>query len=396
VKGLGKSFAAGAVVLAAVPGAAWAQSSVTLYGIVDVGMAYTSNAGGHQQYALTSGVGSGSRFGMRGTEDLGGGNQALFVLENGFAPTTGKLGQNGTFFGRQAYVGMSGGWGTLTLGRTHSNTYDLVSPLVSGATWAASGAGYGTHPADLDNLNTTNRINNAIKYMSANYAGLQFGAMYSLGGVAGNFTRNQILSLAAAYQRGPVTLAAGYLDARDPNYSLWGDKAGDSTTASNITSPVLAGFATAGDERVITAAGAYAIGAATVGLVYSRTRFGDLGSVQVSGLTATENAYRGSTYFDSGEVNLKYQVSPVLLLGVAYAYTRGGDVESRGDAYYQQVNLGMDYLFSKRTDVYAITVLQKAGGVNSTGQAAVAAINGATASSTDRQLVAAVGLRHRF
>ena len=136
----GIGIAAG-IAVAAAPGMTFAQNSVTLYGIVEVGATYTSNAGGHQQYALTSGVASGSRFGLRGTEDLGSGLQALFDLENGFAPTTGKLGQNGTFFGRQAYVGLGGNWGTLTLGRTNTNTYDLVSPLVSGATWAAAGAG---------------------------------------------------------------------------------------------------------------------------------------------------------------------------------------------------------------------------------------------------------------
>ena len=393
IRGMG--VAAG-LAFAAVPGGAFAQSSVTLYGIVDVGATFNSNARGDQQYALTSGVGSGSRIGLRGAEDLGGGLRAIFDLENGFTPTTGKLGQNGTLFGRQAYVGVGGPWGTLTLGRTNTNTYDLVSPLVSGATWAAAGAGYGTHPADLDNLNSTNRINNAIKYTSANFAGFTFGALYSLSGVAGDFTRNQIVSLAAAWQRGPLSLAAGYLDARDPNYSLWGSKAGDSATASNISSPVLSGFATAGDQRVITAAGAYATGSATVGLVYSRTHFGGLGSVKVSGLTAAENAYRGGVDFDSGEVNLKYQVSPSLQLGAAYAYTHGGDVGGRGNASYQQINLGADYGFSKRTDVYAFTALQKASGVNSTGQSAVAAINGATPSSSDRQLVATVGMRHRF
>ncbi|WP_321931263.1 porin [Paraburkholderia guartelaensis] len=115
-----------------------------------------------------------------------------------------------------------------------------------------------------------------------------------------------------------------------------------------------------------------------------------------AGLTATESAYRGRVHCDSGEVNVKYLVAPELRPGVAYSYTHGGDADSRGDAYYQQVTPGADYLLSKRTDIYAVTALQKVGGVNSTGQAAVAAINGTTASSTDSQIVTSIGLRHKF
>jgi predicted porin len=284
----------------------------------------------------------------------------------------------------------------VTLGRTHSNTYDLVSPLVSGPTWAAAGAGFGTHPADLDNLNTTNRINNAIKYMSPDFHGFNWGAMYSLGGVAGDFSRNQIISLAASYNHGPFSIAAGYLDVRNPNFSFWGDKANDSATSSNIASPVIGGFASARTQQVLTAAAAYALGKATIGVVYSKTSFNDLGSVNVAGLTATEAAYRGNADFDSAEANFKYQLTPAWLLAGAYSYTNGGSVGVNHGAHYHQVNLGTDYLLSKRTDLYAVTVYQTAAGTNSTGHSAVAAINGATASTNSHQLVATVGIRHRF
>lgn len=391
----GRTSVAG-VLLGMLPCVAHAQNSVTLYGIVDVGGVFASNAAGARQYAMTSGVASGSRFGLRGSEDLGGGLKTIFVLENGFAPTTGKLGQNGDLFGRQAYVGLTGNWGTLTLGRTHSNTYDLVSPLASGPTWAAAGAGFGTHPADLDNLNTTNRINNALKYMSRDVHGLTWGAMYSPGGVAGDLTRNQIVSMAAAYSHGPITLAAGYLDVKNPNFSFWGDKANDSTTANNITSPVIAGFASANTQQALVAASSYTLGSTTLGLVYSKTRFSNLGAVSIAGLTTAEVAYRGSASFDSGEINVKYQVTPALLLAAAYDYTSGGKVGGNVGAHYQQINLGADYQLSKRTDVYAVAVFQQAAGTNSTGHAAVAAINGATPSSNDKQVVATVGIRHRF
>src|SRR5689334_19126644 len=87
--------------------AAHAQSSVTLYGIIDVGLNYISNASGSRLFNLSTGVQQANRFGLRGVEDLGGGLKAIFVLENGFNLGTGALGQNnpgstqGLMFGRQ-------------------------------------------------------------------------------------------------------------------------------------------------------------------------------------------------------------------------------------------------------------------------------------------------------
>src|SRR5437868_12437876 len=103
---------------AASPGA-HAQSSVTLYGIVDTGIQYYNNAAGGGAVAgmpsLTGEVPS--RFGLRGVEDLGGGYRAFFVLENGFAPNSGTLNYGGRLFGRQANVGIESPYGALTLGR---------------------------------------------------------------------------------------------------------------------------------------------------------------------------------------------------------------------------------------------------------------------------------------
>ena len=106
------------VALGAFAGAAQAQSSVTLYGIIDEGLLFNNNAGGKHLYSMASGVMQGSRFGLRGTEDLGGGLKAIFVLENGFNSGNGTLGQGGAIFGRQAYVGLSQSqYGTVTFGR---------------------------------------------------------------------------------------------------------------------------------------------------------------------------------------------------------------------------------------------------------------------------------------
>src|ERR1700758_3627971 len=121
-----KSLLAG-VVFSMTSSVAFAQSSVTLYGIVDEGFNFNSNSDGHRQYYLSSGELQGSRFGLRGAEDLGGGLSAIFVLENGFDLNTGKLGQGGLMFGRQAYVGLSSSqFGTVTLGRQYDSVVDYV------------------------------------------------------------------------------------------------------------------------------------------------------------------------------------------------------------------------------------------------------------------------------
>ncbi len=124
--------AAAAALLAA--SAAHAQSSVTLYGLIDAGVAYTNNVekGGTRGplFQATSGEINGSRFGLRGSEDLGGGLRAIFVLENGFSVTNGKLAQDNRLFGRQAYVGLSSNqFGTVTLGRQYDALVDFVAPL---------------------------------------------------------------------------------------------------------------------------------------------------------------------------------------------------------------------------------------------------------------------------
>ncbi|SAL85292.1 porin [Caballeronia arvi] len=387
-------FAAGACVVAS---SAMAQSSVTLYGIVDTGFIYNSNAGGERQYAMSSGNMSGNRWGMTGVEDLGGGISAVMRLEAGFSSINGTIGQNGTEFGRQAYVGLSSNtYGSVLLGRQYTTVYDFVGPFESGLAWAAAGAGFGAHPGDVDNLDGTNRANNLIKYQSPSYNGLQFGGMYSLGGRPGSVGTNQIWALAASYGIGPFKMAVGYQSTHNPNFSFFGNKANDSTTASNMRSPVYSGYATAGSQNIFAAGGSYVLGNATLSVVYSNTRFGSLGTQGVTGMTAAQNAYRGTAAFNSYEGNVKYQFTPSLSVGVSYAYTSNGGNNGSGGADYHQVNVGTDYLLSKRTDVYALVFYQKANGIDSTGRAATAALFGATASNSDRQTVALVGIRHRF
>jgi len=124
---------------------AHAQSAVTLYGIVDTGIGYQNSAttlsptsgaasarpspGGSSQVKMINGIWAGSRFGLKGSEDLGGGTKAIFQLEEGFNSATGAQSVSGLAFNRQAWVGMTNGtFGTLTAGRQYTSYYTLLSP----------------------------------------------------------------------------------------------------------------------------------------------------------------------------------------------------------------------------------------------------------------------------
>ncbi|MDP9650690.1 putative porin [Paraburkholderia caledonica] len=349
---------------------------------------YTNNQGGGKLYSLTSGNLQSSRWGMRGSEDLGSGISAVFVLENGFSVTNGRLLQGGDEFGRQAYVGLSSSRiGTLMLGRQYDLNVDYVAKFAAVAQW---GTTYSAHPGDLDNFNNTNRVNNAIKFKSLDYSGFTFGALYSFGGNAGDFSRNQIWSVGANYQNGPFALAAAYVDVNDPNYSFFGNNASSSTNASNMTgSRVYSGYASAKSQRIASAGGALTLGATTVGAVYSNTVFSSIGTD--ARLPAVGRG--GSARFNNFEVNVKHQVTPALLIGAAYDFTDGYGVN---DAKYNQVSLGIDYFLSKRTDLYLTGVYQHASGRDSTGTQARANINGVSASSTSNQVLAVAGIRHKF
>jgi len=377
-----------AAALAACAGAAHAQSSVTLYGTIDTALVYANNAGGKHQVEMNSSNVLGNRWGLRGYEDIGNGLGALFLLENGYSSTTGGFQQGGDLFGRQAYMGLTSKQaGTLTLGRQYDAVVDFVTPLIAGAQWATY---LGGHPGDLDNTNNDYRSNSSVKYTTPTWNGLRVSGLYSFGGVAGQFSRNAIWSLGAGYVNGPLTLGAAFVHVEDPNFSYFGNNATSSATASNMAaSRVYSGYASAGDEQIVALGGNYRIGAATLGAVYTNTQFRDLGAFA----SLNTHGYSGAAKFHSAELNVRYFVTPAVLLGAAYDYTHGYGVNR---VNYQQGDLGATYIFSKRTQVYLVGLYQHASGTDSTGQAAVANINGLSASSTPNQLAVLAGITHKF
>jgi predicted porin len=205
--------------LAAASLPAFAQNAVTLYGVIDEGIDYTNNAGTGHAFEMTSGYAQGSRWGLKGTEDLGGGLKAVFQLENGFVVNNGRLGQGGLEFGRQAYVGLADDkFGTVTLGRQYDSLVDYLAQTTANGNWA----GYlFAHPYDNDNTDNTFRVNNTVKYTSPALSGFQFGGTYSFSNDT-NFANNRQYSVGAQYANGGLLVAAAYLQANNPSASAGG------------------------------------------------------------------------------------------------------------------------------------------------------------------------------
>jgi predicted porin len=362
-------------------GAAHAQSSVTLYGVLDDSIQYINNnnvnGSNKDSIALAAGNLQGNRWGLKGTEDLGGGLKAIFQLENGFNPNNGKLGQGSREFGRQAYVGLqSDQFGTVTIGRQYDPVVDLVQAVTADNYWGSTF----TTPSDVDNNDNSSRTSNAIKYTSNTYAGFQFEAMYAFGGVAGSTGEGQTWSGAATYANGPFSVAAGYIRMDNGSDTLAGRAAGWSGTSDGTFNSINLPYETAKSIGIASIGAQYVIGPVTAGLRYSNAQYKP---DAFSAFTSTERYNVGA-----GFVN--YQLTPAALLGLGYTFTHGsGNGES---ASYNQISLGGDYNLSKRTDVYLVGAWQRASGTGAT--ATVADYDSESASNS--QAIVSLGNRHKF
>jgi predicted porin len=383
-----------------VGGTVHAQSSVTLYGLIDEGGQFNSNNKvtvngknvGGRQWVLDSLSGTvGSRWGLRGSEDLGGGLSTFFILESGINLNTGAFGQGGTEFGRTALVGIKANkYGSVSMGRQ----YDSVNGFVGSYGFGLSDYGSGiSHPGDLDNLSHNNRLNNSIKYTSPDFAGLTFGGTVSLGGVAGEISQNSGITFGAGYRHGPLALGAAYQFIKNPsavgsilNANANAVSPATTTNFNSLNSGYLTGTAPANSWQVIAAGGSYDFGPVTMAVAYTNTKYQNIG--KFNGATAT---------FNDAEINGRYRFTPELAVALAYNYTKGNAVTGQlGNQTYHQVSTAAIYSLSKRTDLYFVGTVQQASGTNSTGTAAVADINSFGDSSNNRQAVLRLGIRHRF
>ncbi|WP_250471193.1 porin [Caballeronia sp. GAFFF1] len=376
-----------AAVAASFATAASAQSSVTLYGLVDAGFTFVNNVQAPRSadnyktnsWSMQSGNVQMSRWGLRGAEDLGGGMKAIFTLENGFNVANGN-GVDSRMFSRQAYVGLSTQAGTVTLGRQTDAVADYLGPLSATGSW---GGTYFAHPDDLDNLDgNAFRVNNSVKFVSANYAGLSFAGAYAFSNGAGSFADNRAYSLGAGYANGPFKVGAAYTQANGFNANNNGAIT-ENVVAANAFSPVQ----DTARLRTFGAGGSFSAGAMTFGLLWTQTRE-DNNSIE---------SY--SSIVNNYEVNGRYALTPALSLGAAYTFTNAktnfaGDT---GRARFHQFGLQTDYALSKRTDIYAEGVVQIASSQDKEVYP-FAGINGAPGgpSSSSRQVLVTTGIRHRF
>lgn len=200
-------------VFGAFAGTAAAQTNVSIYGIIDIGLTHSRSDVAATRWGIDSGNWYGSRLGFRGTEDLGGGLSAIFQLENGFSADTGALGQGGRLFGRHAWVGLQGSFGTVRLGRSWTPTYsaltDVIDPFGDGLAGAA-GAFFGRNIFNAIDVRTQNAI-----FYSNTFGGLKADVAYGLGEVAGDTSAGRQLSTAFTYTAGPLKAVVGYHDQND-------------------------------------------------------------------------------------------------------------------------------------------------------------------------------------
>ncbi|WP_325169325.1 porin [Pandoraea sputorum] len=363
----------------AMPSVALAQSSVTLYGIIDTSLQYVNHAGGKQsQISMVTGNGLGTRWGITGTEDLGGGLQSVFKLENGFDSTNGKLLQGSREFGRQAYVGLtSREWGSVLIGRQYDPLIDQVLPT-QGNFFVA---GYWTAPGDVDNSQNTARVSNSVKWTSPVWRGVQIEGMYALGGVAGAQASGQTYSAAGSYTFGPARVAAGYLHIDNGNARA--TTRPSSTTDFFFVSAVNRAYASAKSIDIYRAGGRYTLGNVTLGGYYSQSYYN----------ADAASTFRTTQRYDSYGVYAVWQISPALAAQTGYDYLNASGDSS---AHYHQVSAAVDYSLSKRTDLFCVVTYAHATGYNGIGPAQAAIATVYVDAGVNSQMYVTAGVRHKF
>jgi len=383
-----KLFAAAVAALAA--GGAYAQSSVTLYGVIDAGVEYQNHqanaVGSHDVVRLNSGGMSGSRWGLRGVEDLGGGLKGVFVLESGFNVDTGTSGQGGRLFGRQAFVGLSSQYGQLTLGRHQTPFYDFglaFDPMAIASNYSIT-AQAPEFQSRADNsikyVGTFGGLTGALLYSTGTNTGASSASIYQgiNGEVPGNYHLGREMSASVLYSGGPFSVGAIY----------------DETNA---------GIAAADGAKIRRAsvAGTYAFGPAKVFAGY-RYAHALGGAVLPGGINNVDGLNKVANVSNLYWLGMGYQLTPALsLTGAAYYQ----DFRNTGADPWSFV-VSTDYAFSKRTDAYFNLAYTKnkdgsnlgvsSGGVSATGGSGAGGSGFGTTLGSYNQFGAMVGLRHKF
>ena len=329
----------------AASGAAMAQSSVTLYGVVDEAVSYLK---GQTSFSgINSGANMTSRFGIRGSEDLGGGLKANFRLESGLNVDVGDGGSgysgaaagNGLAFKRNSTVGLSGGFGEVRLGRELTAAYnavaryDLWGSVGYGQSYLWVNGGGGVNDGAIPNgsapVTTNQRVGNAITYVTPNIAGFQASANYGFGEVTDNNSAGRYMGLGATYDNGPLSLGLGA--------ERWNSTFGTVNGVPN--QQLVAGGPTNTDNMTAwSLGGSFDFGVAKLLAAYRQT---DTDNYQGS---VNKNKFKGYM------LGVSAPVGPGL---VRAAYNRyqdkfAGAIDDKIDHF----SLGYIYSLSKRTSLY--------------------------------------------
>jgi len=360
--------------LAGSAGAAQAADSVTLYGLIDAGIGYEQvkfNGAKQSRFGGVQGVSSGSRFGLRGTEDLGDGLRAVFTLEGGFGPMNGKSAQNGRLFGRQATVGLdSDSWGRLEFGRQTnlaSKYFGSIDPFSISYNTANMGTTFGSA--------NTMRLDNMVLYQTPSLGGFKAGIGYSFsaddtvsdttqtGFATGD--NNRVLTVGMQYVNGPLNLAAAY-DRFDPTNDRVGGK-----SAARIQEYIIGGSY---DFEVVKLAAAF--GQTRDGWFVGQNMGTTPEGMNTLGSFKLADGFRANSYMIGATVPLGRHA----VFGSWQRATAGNDKLTGDDATFNVYSLGYTYDFTKRTNLYAYASY----GDNYAFQ------------HDARDTAVAVGVRHRF
>nr|WP_315397567.1 porin [uncultured Duganella sp.] len=240
-------------VLGALSNVAMAQSSVTMYGIVDAGITAERGAAAGNVTKVQSGAASASRIGFKGTEDLGSGLSAIFKLEAGVKIDDGSLDNtNNRLFNREAYVGLkSATAGTLTIGRQYTPYYETLRDVADPFAMGYAGTAKNLFPV----AGVMTRNDNGVVYKTPTFAGFSGAASYSLGEVAGDSAAQRQLGASIGYGNGPLNVAVAYNNRNNDTATVTTNGIGHNTlVAANYDFAVVKVFAAYSQDKGLNSA----------------------------------------------------------------------------------------------------------------------------------------------
>ena len=347
-----KKTLAAVAVLGAFAGSALA-ADVQLYGIVDTGVGYNhvdvDGLGDKKDidtFQMKSGQASGSRWGLKGTEDLGNGLTVGFILEDGFSSDTGA--DSAPMFNRESSLFIEGGFGKLAMGRMGSLNNGQSSWAKVGMINAFGTSDWGDYSVQVGNvMSTAAQWDNMVAYQTPDFAGFKVYAQYGMGNTVTDYdsvenesSSDRYYALGATYNNGPF---AAYFAVDSINYASWDNKTG---TGEDMD-----------DSLTVTLGGSYDFEAVKVYLgaqYFDEVKLSNFKGVIKAAGVGQSNKVKGYGISLTGD-------APVLggkaMFGIGYTDAESADSEDKSaDVELQRyvVSVGYDYPFSKRTDVYAV------------------------------------------